>query len=160
MNKTLNKQLMKKSYPLKEDVESIEGIMNAYYEVVSGAKGEPRQTMRDKSLHHPNAFIAYTGQNNEGKSYIKDMTLNEFHQDTKPYDNGFFESENHRVVHQFGNIAHVWSTYETRFEEKGEVKRRGINSIQLYNDGTRWWITSWMFDGERANNPIPEKYLK
>ena len=151
---------MKNIYPLTKDVESIEGIIKAYYEVVSGPKGAPRQTERDKSLHHPNALIVYTGETTEGKPYIKDMTLKEFHKDTKPYENGFFESECHRKVERFGNIAHVWSTYETRFEEGGDVMRRGINSIQLYNDGKRWWIMSWMFDGERNNNPIPKSYLK
>jgi len=155
MNKQDNKR-----YPLKKDVESIDGVIRAYYEVVSGPKGTPRQTERDKSLHDPNALIIYTGEISEGKPYAKDMTITEFHSDTKAYENGFFESECHRKGDHFGNIAHVWSTYETRFEENGDVMRRGINSIQLYNDGKRWWIMSWMFDGERNNNPIPKTYLK
>lgn len=151
---------MNKSYPHKKDIQSIDGIIKAYYELVSGPKGAPRQTERDKSLHHPNALIVYTGENKEGKPYAKAMTLDEFHSDTKTYEKGFYESECHRKVEKFGNIAHVWSTYETRFEENGEVMRRGINSIQLYNDGKRWWIMSWMFDGERDDNPIPNSYIK
>ncbi|MBO6793924.1 MAG: hypothetical protein JJ895_08440 [Balneolaceae bacterium] len=53
---------------------------------------------------------------------------------------GFFESEIGQQVEQFGNIAHVFSTYDSRRTAEGEVFMRGINSIQLFNDGNRWWI--------------------
>lgn len=143
-------------YPLKEDVETIDGIMKAYYEVVSGPAGQARQWMRDNSLHHPNALIVFTGKGNDDKPYALPMDLDEFHADMSSYKNGFWESEIHRKTELFGNIAHVWSTYKTK---RGNGSRsRGINSIQLYNDGNRWWIISWMFDSERRGNTIPEKY--
>ena len=65
----------------------------------------------------------------------------------------------HRVVQRFGNVAHVWSTYASSREPGGDVFGRGINSIQLYHDGSRWWITSWIFDQERAGNEIPAEFL-
>jgi hypothetical protein len=37
---------------------------------------------------------------------------------------------------------------------------RGINSIQLFNDGKRWWIVNIYWQQESAENRIPEKYLK
>jgi hypothetical protein len=60
----------------------------------------------------------------------------------------FYENEINREVQIFGNIAHVWSTYETRLVKNGPVARRGFNSIQLYFDEKRWWIISWSFDKE------------
>jgi hypothetical protein len=36
---------------------------------------------------------------------------------------------------------------------------RGINSIQLWNDGKRWWIVNIFWQSETPDNPIPEKYL-
>ena len=36
---------------------------------------------------------------------------------------------------------------------------RGINSIQLFYDGTRWWVLSVFWDNERPDQPIPEQYL-
>ena len=36
---------------------------------------------------------------------------------------------------------------------------RGINSIQLYNDGTRWWVVSVYWEAEGPDNPLPAKYL-
>jgi hypothetical protein len=70
-------------------------------------------------------------------------------------DRGFFERETKRVTKRFGNIAHVFSAYEYRATANGPVQGRGVNSIQLYWDGTRWWIASATWDDERPDNPIP-----
>jgi hypothetical protein len=72
----------------------------------------------------------------------------------------FFEREAARRSDCFGNVCQLFSTYESRrapSDEKPFV--RGINSIQLVNDGRRWWIASVVWDTERADNPIPAQYL-
>lgn len=143
-------------YPLKKDVASLDGIIKAYYEVVSGPEG-PKQTERDKSLHHPDANVMITGVTKTGEPFLRVMTLKEFHQNV-PGD-AFYEYEINRITETFGNITHVWSTYEFKDELKGEVKGRGINSIQLYFDGERWWILNWVYDSERVSNSIPTRYL-
>lgn len=143
-------------YPLQKDIESLDGIISAYYEVVSGPEG-PKQTERDKSLHHPNAHVMTSGVDKNGKPYLKSMTLAEFHQNTSQAE--FYETEISRTTESFGNITHVWSTYSFKDKPDGPVLGRGINSIQLYNDGSRWWILGWVYDSERKGNPIPEKYL-
>lgn len=143
-------------YPLQEDVSSLDGIIKAYYEVVSGPEG-PKQTERDKSLHYPTANVMITGVNKTGQRFLRSMTLKEFHANM-PLD-AFYEKEIYRVTEEFGNIAHVWSTYEFAENPEGPVLGRGINSIQLYNDGERWWILNWTYDSERSSNTIPQKYL-
>lgn len=148
------------SYPLQEDVATLDGIIKAYYEVVSAAEGVPRQTARDRSLHHPEARAIITGLNGAGKPYIRNMTLVEYHEIAEQQGNpAFYEAEIHRETQRFGNVAHVWSTYAWRSRPDGSVGGRGINSIQLYHDGARWWITAWIFDSERDGNPIPPEYL-
>ena len=74
---------------------------------------------------------------------------------------GFFEREIARTVETYGNIAHVFSTYET-FHSMSEKKpfMRGINSFQLLNDGKRWWVLTIYWQAETPENPIPKKYLK
>jgi hypothetical protein len=72
---------------------------------------------------------------------------------------GFYESEIHRVTEKFGHIAHVFSTYESRIKADGPVIARGINSIEIFYDGKRWWIASNIWDDERPNNPLPAEYL-
>jgi hypothetical protein len=71
----------------------------------------------------------------------------------------FYEQEIHRVTQRFGNIAHVWSTYVTSNTPSGARVNRGISSIQLYFDGSRWWITGWADEGERPGSPIPPAFL-
>jgi hypothetical protein len=72
----------------------------------------------------------------------------------------FFEREASRKQDCFGNVCQVFSTYESRrapSDEKPFV--RGINSIQLVNDGRRWWIASVIWDTEKTDRPIPAQYL-
>ncbi len=148
----------KNKFPLKADIETLDGIIKAYYDVISGPAGQVRNWERDLSLHHPGAFIAVTGMNKNNKPYIITQNLSEYHKSFGVPKDGFWEYEISRKTQKFGNITHVWSTYITKNEKEGPVTERGINSIQLYNDGTRWWILSWMFDRERTNNQIPKKY--
>ena len=72
-------------------------------------------------------------------------------------ENGFVEREIHRETRRFGNMAHVWSTYEWVTEDG--ATGRGINGIHLYHDGSRWWITHATWDAEREGAPIPAEYL-
>ena len=74
---------------------------------------------------------------------------------------GFFERELARRTESFGNIMHVFSSYDSRRGASDEKPfARGINSFQLLKDGGRWWVVTIFWDSERPDNPIPEKYLK
>lgn len=146
--------------PRPEDVRTLDGIIAAYYDVVSGPAGESPDRERDRSIHHPDASVAITGVGADGAPVIRTMTLDGYHdQFGGARGEPFYEFEIHRVVQRFGNIAHVWSTYASSLEPDGEPFARGINSIQLYHDGERWWITSWVFDSERAGLPIPPEFM-
>ena len=146
--------------PRPEDVSTLDGIMKAYYEVVSRPAGQAADRARDRSLHYPGARIAITGQDAKGKPFIESMTLEEYHNRYGgAMKTGFYEWEIHREVQQFGNVTHVWSTYVTSQSPSGPATARGINSIQLYFDGQRWWVMSWLFDSERSGFPIPAAYL-
>ena len=136
--------VMAQSYPLAEDVATIDGIIKAYYEVVSGPAGQPRQWARDRSLHHPDAHITIVRQDADGMKQANVMTLAEFHESSRNIEEqGFFEHEIHRVTQRYGTTAHIWSTYEWRTTEDGPVGGRGINSIQLYyTEGRRCRRTS------------------
>ncbi len=149
-----------------EDVESIEAIVAAAYDVISGPAGKKRDWDRERSLFCPGARLIPTvveaGRN--------DVDLAPLILDVEGYiarveplfaKNGFYEKEIARRVEQFGQIAHVWSTYESRHDPSdAEPFMRGINSIQLFNDGKRWWILSIYWQHENAQHPIPEKYLQ
>lgn len=143
-----------------QDVGTLDDILRAYYEVVSGPAGETPDRARDKTLHVPNALVGVPGPSRDGVSQLVTMTLDDYHDSFGgPRSEGFYEKEIHRVVQRFGNLAHVMSTYASSRTAEGEPYDRGINSIQLTWDGDRWWILSWFFDVERPDNPIPAEFL-
>jgi hypothetical protein len=142
------------------DVSTLDGIIRAYYEVVSGPAGESPDRARDKTLHLPDAVVGVPIPGEAGETRIATMTLDGYHDSFGgPRSDGFYEQEIHRIVHRFGNVAHVMSTYSSSTTPDGEPFDRGINSIQLTWDGQRWWIVSWIFDSERPGNPIPPEFL-
>lgn len=130
-----------------EDVATIDGIMRAYYEVVSGPQGESADLERDRTLHHPEAWIAIAGTDASGTPRVTIMTLDGYHGDNAPRREGFWEWETDRVTRRSGNMVHVWSSYASARTDDREPYARGVNSITLFHDGTRWWIMNWMFDG-------------
>lgn len=146
--------------PRAEDVSTIDGIVKAYYETITGPAGKPREWARDRTLYIPSIKLIALSMK-ESKPVAEIMGHQEYVESANDFflKNGFFEKEIHRVTQRFGNMAHVFSTYEARNTENGPIIARGINSLQLYFDGARWWITEAMWDDERPDNPIPKEFL-
>jgi hypothetical protein len=145
--------------PRPDDVGSLDGIVAAYYDVISGPAGQPRQWSRDRTLYIPEIRFVSMSQSKEGKPVARTMTHQQFvDASDKGLQGGFFEKEVHRETQRFGNIAHVFSTYESRIKADGPTIASGINSIQAFWDGKRWWITNAIWDEERPDNPMPPEY--
>lgn len=145
------------------DVASIDAIMKAVYDVISGDAGQKRDWERFRTLFHKDARLIPSGKNKEGVTNARAFTPEEYITRSSPgmEKDGFFEREIARRVDQYGNIAQVFSTYEA-FRKKDDKKpfMRGINSFQLLNDGTRWWVLTIYWQAETPENPIPKQYLK
>jgi len=145
-----------------KDVSSIDAIISALYDVISGPAGQKRDWGRFQSLFVSGARLIPTGKAQTGESRIRMMTPEEYGQASGPglERSGFFEREIASTRETFGNITHVFSTYESRRAASDEKPfARGINSIQLFNDGARWWIVTVYWDAERPGSTIPDKYL-
>jgi hypothetical protein len=145
------------------DVNSIDAITNALYSVISGPKGQPRDWDRMRSLFLPSArLIPSRAAKDSNHADALLLTIDDYiaRSSGTMTTNGFFEHGIHNEVQQFGNIVHVWSTYESRHNADDATPfARGINSIQLLKDGDRYWVVNIFWDSERPNNPIPAKYL-
>ena len=145
------------------DVTSIDSIIAAVYDVISGPAGKKRDWQRMRSLFIPGARMIPTGKNREGAIASTVVDVEGYITRSGNYleTNGFFEKETARRTEQYGHIAHVFSTYEARHKAEDKAPfMRGINSFQLMNDGKRWWVVTIFWEAETPENPIPEKYLK
>lgn len=147
----------------QEDVHSAEAIIGALYQVISGPKGQPRDWNRMRSLFTPDAALIPTRidhATNTADTVV--LSIDEYIQRSGPTmsANGFFERSIHNELQQFGVIAQVWSTYESRHDPSDPKPfARGINSIQLLKSGDRYYITDVYWDSERPDNPLPATYL-
>ncbi len=157
------------------DVGSPEQIVAALYDTISGPAGRKRDWDRMRSLFIPGGRLIPTGPRRppgtppdapaRGDEQWAPSVL-----DVEGYversskileEQGFFERETARRAESFGHIVHVFSTYESLHRaEDPEPFARGINSIQLMNDGRRWWVVSIFWEAETPRHPIPEKYLE
>ncbi len=146
-----------------EDVKSPDAILAALYDVISGPAGEKRDWDRMKSLFIPEGKLIPTFKNQQGQVQYLHWTVQEYidRAGASLERDGFFEVEISRKTEQYGTIMHAFSTYESRRKLSDENPfARGINSIQLLNDGKRWWIVSVFWMGETPEYKLPEKYLK
>jgi len=140
------------------DVASIDGIVRALYEVISGPAGAPRDWDRDRKLFYPGAKLAPTRQKPGGGGIVDFFDLEGYIASRTPMfeKDSFFEKEVARQEFVFGNIAHVLSSYELSRAPGEKPFLRGVNSIQLFHDGERWWILAMAWDNERPGNPFPD----
>lgn len=149
--------------PKPTDVNSLDNIIAALYDVISGPKGEKRDWDRMRSLFHENAKLMPSGKNQQGEAKMRYWTLEDYisQAGASLEQNGFFEVETHRVTEDYGTITHIFSTYDSRRKLSDEKPfARGINSIQLLKDDQRWYIVNILWMGETKEFPLPKKYLK
>jgi hypothetical protein len=153
------------SQPLDpRDVESIDAIIAAAYDVISGPAGKKRDWDRERSLFYPGARLIPTASvpgRNDVDLEPQVLDVEAYIARVEPLlQKGFYEREIARRTEQFGRIAHVWSSYESRYDSNDAAPfMRGINSFQLFNDGQRWWILSIYWQHENVKYLIPGKYL-
>jgi hypothetical protein len=130
-----------------KDVASIGTIIGALYATISGPKGQPRNWNRFRSLFAPDARLIAVVRHEGAAPVVRSITVERYIalDDAIMVQKGFFESETGRQIMEFHGIASVFSGYAGRFEG-GPVFDRGINNIQLFFDGKRWYIVSVYWD--------------
>ena len=145
-----------------EDVASVDALMRAIYDVISGPAGQKRDWDRMRSLFLPGARLIPTGKSPDGRQVARVWTVEEYIANAGPRleEMGFFEREIGRVQEQYGNIVHLMSAYDSkRTAEDAQPFARGVNSFQLFNDGSRWWVVTIYWEQESPASPIPARFL-
>jgi hypothetical protein len=144
-----------------KDVGSVDAIISALYDVISGEPGAPRDWDRFRNLFKPESRLIPTRKNPQGELGVTSMAPEDYVQMfTTRITTGFFERELHRETEQYGTVTHVFSTYETKEKKDGPVTNRGVNSIQLFFDGKRFYVLNVFWCAESLGFPLPDKYAK
>ncbi|QAT82273.1 hypothetical protein EJ065_0666 [Corallococcus coralloides] len=143
-----------------EDVKSQDAILKALYDVISGPAGAPRDWQRFRSLFYPGAqLIPLAKPPGAATLAARPITPEDYvtwgQESTATH--GFFEKETARQTHAFGALVQVMSTYEARGTQDGPLIAKGVNSIQLFNDGQRWWVMNiFWIDEKTAGLTVPK----
>ncbi len=144
----------------REDVGSIDGIVAAYYEVVNLAPDAPRQWARDRTLYSPWIRFVGVGRGEGGRPKVTVRTHQQLIDETEALmARGFRERELFREVRRYGNTAQVRSAYEGELAGDPPITFRGVNNLELYFDGDRWWIAGVTWQAEDDLHPIPAELL-
>jgi hypothetical protein len=152
------------------DVDSVDHLVAALYNVISGPAGQPRDWDRFRSLFLPDGRLGAiradapaTTDQPARRSDIVFRTPEMYVERDDPYfkTHGFFERSIANRVEEFGNLVHVWSTYESRHAaDDAKPFTRGVNSIQIVHAQGRYWLASVLWDDERPGLTLPDKYVK
>jgi hypothetical protein len=142
-----------------DDVKSVDSLLAALYDVISGPAGE-RDWNRFRSLFMPNARLTSAEKTPDGAVRVRPSSVEDYVRLGGNYflKNGFFEKPIISRVETFGNVAQVFSSYESRHAPGEAPFARGINSLQMLYDGKRWWVVNILWDEERPDNPLPEDF--
>lgn len=146
-----------------DDTSSVQNILDAYYDCISGPIGEVRDFDRLKNLFHPEARLTYSYWNQE-KTEASLMIFDNMDEYIEKLDyldkKGFYEYEISNKIHTIGSVTQVFSTYEFRVEDNSITPQKGITSYDIFYDGSRYWIMSMFWTMENEKYPISKKYLK
>ncbi len=135
----------------EQDVDTIDSIVRVLYQVISGPAGQKRDWDRFRSLFAPGARLIPALSRQGEKPVIRILDVEEYirRADAIFEKEDFWESEKERKTDTSGNLVHIFSMYESRRSRGGEPFQTGVNSIQLFSDGSRWWIVTVMWNSTR-----------
>ena len=142
------------------DVDSVQAVVKAYYDSISGPVGAPRDWDRFRSLFLPDARLMTLVAGAGGDAPLV-LGPEQFMRMNRRYfeSSGYFEQSIHEQFDEFARVAHVWSTYEARRGNDAGPYSRGVTSFQLLHSSGRWWIVNVIWDRERRDVTLPAEYL-
>ena len=138
---------------LESDVRTLDGLIHALYEVLSGPAGQPRDWERYRTLFIEGARLMPVVAAAGGKPHVRQLTVEDYIRRVEPIFavEDFWERETDRQTEVFGRVAHVLSAYESLRRPDAPPFEQGANSMQLFYDDSRWWVVSIMWNTSRSS---------
>jgi hypothetical protein len=138
--------------PIVGDHPEIAALLKSLYEVISFEEGEDPNWTGLEQVFSKNARI--TRITPEGTDHLDPSAFLEMTRHLLEIGayTSFYEFEVARNVERFGQMAQVWSLYETRRNRRAlEALGRGVNSIQLIHERAGWRVLGLLWDETAAD---------
>lgn len=145
----------------EQDVVSPDAIIKALYDAISGPTSKTREWNRFRFLFGKEARMLIAVPHKDSGTIIHTITPEQYidRNGKRLQEIGFVEKELHRITETHGAVTHIFSTYQSDLTVNGTPQQvHGINSIQLFNDGKRYYIVSVFWDAD-SKKIIDKKYL-
>jgi len=146
-----------------EDLSTVDGLIHSLYDAISGPAGQNRNWNVFRNLFAENARMYIAVKDKDSNYSLKIITPEEYAERNKTRfpDIGFNEDELYRITNTYGAGTQIFSTYESHFTNKNGEQEiiKGVNNIQLYFDGERYFIVSIFWDADAKNIEVPDRYL-
>lgn len=148
------------SNPLQAQQSSIDAIITDLYDSISFHKDKNPDYEKFKSLFIDGGRLISVKDTTSYTLSPADYEQSMSNQRESGAVIAFEETELDRKTEQYGNILHIFSTYQTRLRTPdGTDSARGINSIQLMKKDGSWKVVSLIWYEEDQAHPLPEEYL-
>ena len=148
--------------PIEEAARSPESLAKALYGMVSFGPGPEPDWKMFRQVFLTDALLVVAPSRTQP---MRPMDTDGFIQDWRDFfrsaqlaEKGFSEAIAAMEVTEFGGIAHAFGIFEPRVGGSEPTRTvRGLDSIEMAWDGTRWWIASTTTDFEGPGKTIPDR---
>ena len=132
------------------DYSTIDGLIFALYDVISGPAGVEPDWRCERELFAPGARLMPSRVLENGDVLCELLSVDDYIASRGPFlrENAFYERQVASKVDQYRHIAHVFSSYESSETPEGPAFSSGVNSIQLIRAKGRWWVQSILWNSE------------
>ncbi len=148
----------------QSDLSDPGSVVRALYESISFSQGKAPDFGRVRSLFFEGARFVLPHMPGVDGVYSRtvDEWIADFNSNLERHPSmGFVETEIVSEVEVFREIAHVFSSYESRTAQADpEPFMRGLNSFQMVRQRNRWWIVNVLWDVESADVRLPDRFTK
>lgn len=144
-----------------QTTSEIDKLIGDLYAVISGPAGKKRDWDAFRDLFDSESQMRIVAKQN-GKPNVFVFTPDTYVKQSGPLleSRGFFEKEVSRKMWVYGDLAQIWSTYESRNKEDDQRPfMRGINAMTLGKKGDKWKVLSITWTDENSAGPIPKEFL-
>ena len=145
---------------MTDDFATIDGVLHALYDVISGDAGKEPDWARERSLFAPGARLMPTRADDSGNLSVQVLSVEDYIVTRAAFlrDHAFYERQVSRKVERFEHIAQVFSVYESASTPDGPAFVRGVNLIQLILTDGRWWIQSILWENDVKGATLPASF--